>query len=115
MKPHDFIAKWRGASLSERAGAQSHFNDLCRLIGHPTPSEADRAGEWFTFEKGVAKTSGRNGWADVWKRGCFGWEYKGRERDLDAAYSQLLNYAIALENPPLLIVSDSKRIRLHAN
>ena len=22
------------------------------------------------------KTGGGDGWADVWKRGCFAWEYK---------------------------------------
>ena len=45
------------------------------------------------------------GWADVWKRGCFAWEYKGRRADLDAAFNQLRQYAFAWENP-LLIVSD---------
>jgi len=40
----------------------------------------------------------------VWKRGCFGWKYKGRKRDLKAAYDQLLIYREALDNPPLLVV-----------
>jgi type II restriction/modification system DNA methylase subunit YeeA len=115
MTPHEFIQKWRSVELNERSVAQSHFNDLCRLIGHPAPLDADPTGEWFTFEKGVAKTSGGKGWADVWKRGCFGWEYKGRERDLAAAHAQLLNYAVALENPPLLIVSTAQLIRIHNN
>ena len=31
---------------------------------------------------------------------------KGRGKNLDAAFAQLQRYAIALEHPPLLIVSD---------
>ena len=51
----------------------------------------------------------------MWRRGCFGWEYKGPRRDLDAAFAQLQQYAVALENPPLLIVSDTQRFRIHTN
>jgi hypothetical protein len=115
MTPGDFIRKWRGAELTERAAAQSHFIDLCRLLGEPTPTDADPKGEWYAFEKGALKTGGGDGWADVWKRGCFAWEYKGKRKDLDAAYVQLQRYAVALENPPLLIVSDMERFRLHTN
>ncbi len=42
--------------------------------------------------------------ADVWKRGFFAWEYKGKRADLKAAYKQLLDYREDLENPPLLVV-----------
>jgi hypothetical protein len=55
------------------------------------------------------------GRADVWRRGCFAWEYKGHKKNLTAAYSQLKEYADALENPPLLIVSDMREIRIHTN
>lgn len=51
----------------------------------------------------------------MWRRECFAWEYKGRHANLDKAYAQLLQYAVALENPPLLITSDTDRIRLHTN
>ena len=53
--------------------------------------------------------------ADVWKRGHFGWEYKGAHADLAAAYRQLLDYREALENPPLLVVSDMERVEVHTN
>jgi type II restriction/modification system DNA methylase subunit YeeA len=115
MTPQDFIAKWRAAELKERSAAQSHFNDLCHLLGIPDPVSADPKGEWFTFEKGAAKSSGGQGWADVWRKHCFAWEYKGRHRDLEAAHAQLLRYAVALENPPLLIVSDMDRIVIRTN
>ncbi len=39
----------------------------------------------------------------------FGWEYKGKHKDLKAAYSQLLQYREALENPPLLVVCETLR------
>ena len=98
-----------------RSASQSHFNDLCALLGVLDPIAADPIGEWFAFEKGASKTSGGEGWADVWRKGSFAWEYKGPRKDLDKAFSQLLQYSVALENPPLLIVSDMDRIRIHTN
>ncbi len=115
MTPGDFIAKWRASELKERSASQEHFIDLCRLLGEPTPADADPAGEWYCFERGARKDTGGDGWADVWKRGCFAWEYKGRRADLDAAFDQLRQYALALENPPLLIVSDMVRFRIRTN
>ncbi len=115
MTPAAFIAKWRAARLKERSASQEHFIDLCRLLGQPTPAEADPGGESYGFERGARKDSGGKGWADVWKRHCFAWEYKGKHADLDAAFNQLRQYALALENPPLLIVSDMERIRIRTN
>jgi len=115
MTPQQFISKWRGTELKERSASQSHFNDLCALLGVLDPISADPKGEWFAFEKGATKTTGGEGWADVWKKGCFAWEYKGPRKDLDKAFAQLLQYSVALENPPLLIVSDMDRIRVHTN
>jgi len=46
----------------------------------------------------------------VWKRGYFGWEYKGKHKDVIDAYAQLQRYAVALENPPLLVVSDMETL-----
>jgi hypothetical protein len=115
ISPHAFIEKWKNAELRERAAAQEQFIDICRLLDEPTPAEADPKGTWYAFEKGALKTGGGDGWADVWKRGCFAWEYKGRGKNLDAAFAQLQRYAIALENPPLLIVSDMERFRIHTN
>lgn len=115
MNPHDFIAKWRGVELKERTASHSHFNDLCSLLNVKDPVSADPKGEWFTFEKGATKTGGGEGWADVWRKGCFAWEYKGKAANLDRAFDQLLRYSIALDSPPLLIVSDMERIRIHTN
>ena len=115
MTPGAFIAKWRATELKERSAAQEHFIDLCRLLGEPTPAEADPSGERYCFERGARKDTGGDGWADVWKRHCFAWEYKGRRANLDAAFDQLRQYALALENPPLLIVSDMARFRIRTH
>ena len=115
MIPGEFIAKWHASELKERSAAQEHFIDLCRLLGEPTPAEADPKGDHYCFERGALKDSGGEGWADVWKRHCFAWEYKGKHANLDAAFNQLRQYALALENPPLLIVSDMRRFRIRTN
>jgi restriction-modification enzyme MmeI-like protein len=116
----EFIKKWNRSELRERQGSQAHFHDLCRLVGHQTPAEADPEGKWFCFEMGVTKhgdeeVEGKSGWADVWKKSFFGWEYKGKHKDLDAAYKQLLQYRESLQNPPLLVVSDMSTIVVHTN
>ena len=115
MTPQEFVRKWRLSEVKERSGAQEHFIDVCHMLGEPTPVQADPKGVWYTFEAGATKTAGGDGWADVWKRGFFGWEYKGKHKDLDAAYAQLLQYRESLENPPLLIISDMDRIVIHTN
>jgi hypothetical protein len=111
----EFITKWRKVELKERSAAQTHFIDLCRVFDHPDPVTADPTGESFCFEKGAAKHGGGDGFADVWKRGFFGIEYKGKHKDLAAAYDQLLRYRDALENPPLLVLCDLDRIVIHTN
>ena len=115
MNPQEFVAKWRDVALKERSASQEHFIDLCRLVNHPTPAEEDPTGKRFTFEAGAEKLGGGQGYADVWKRGYFAWEYKGKHANLDAAYQQLLQYRESLENPPLLIVSDLDTIIIHTN
>ena len=115
MTPDEFITKWQASSLKERSAAQEHFIDLCKLLGEPTPAEDDPTGEHYCFERGARKDSGGDGWADVWKRYHFAWEYKGKHANLDLAFNQLRQYALALENPPLLIVSDMARFRIRTN
>ena len=115
VTPPEFATKWAGSTRTERAASQEHFIDLCRMLGYPTPNQADPTGDTYAFEKGAEKTEGGDGFADVWKKGFFGWEYKGKRKDLKAAYSQLLEYREALENPPLLVVCDLDRFEVHTN
>ena len=109
MTPERFIATWKNNPLTERAGAQPHFDDLCELLGVDKPRDPDN----YCFERGAKKAGGGDGWADVWKRGHFGWENKKPGRDLDTALKQLTDYALQLENPPLLVVCDRERIVIH--
>jgi hypothetical protein len=106
----DFVSKWQAATLTECQGAQMHFIELCDVLEQPHPSD-----ETYTFEKGAQKGEGGRGFADVWKRNFFAWEYKGKHKDLDAAYKQLLRYREDLENPPLLVVCDLEWFEVHTN
>ena len=130
MTPAEFKKKWAKFSGKETSAYQSHFDDLCRMLGLPTPIEADPTGEdFFCFQKGVIKDAElvhftdatgavrkiEKGFADVWRKGCFGWEYKGLHKNLDEAYDQLLQYREALENPPLLVVCDFNRFIVKTN
>ena len=119
MQASDFIRKWgpQGTAheLNERAGAQAHFIDLCRVLGMPEPADPEN----YCFERGLTKTGsagGRtDGFADVWLRGHFAWEYKAPGKSLEGALKQLMMYALPLENPPLLVVSDRLRIEIHTH
>ncbi len=109
MTPEKFISTWTKNDLTERGGAQPFVEDLCSLLQLDKPrSSAD-----FCYEKGAVKDSGKQGWADVWKRDCFGWENKKPKRDLKAALAQLREYSGNLGNPPLLVVCDRERIEIH--
>ena len=45
MTPGAFISKWRAAEQKERSQAQTHFNDLCALLGLQDPIAADPKGD----------------------------------------------------------------------
>ena len=89
------------------------------MLGHPHPAAADGVGERFTFEKPVSKAYGGYGFADVWLRDHFAWEYKEsrhkKHKDLKAAYKQLNDYREDLGNPPLLVVCNLDRFEIHTN
>lgn len=101
----------RNAKVCLDAGGTARAS-RCAL---PNPAAADQTGDAFTFEKHVSTLKGGKGYADVWKRGFFGWEYKGKDRDLKAAYLQLNDYRDDLENPPLLVVCDQNLFEVHTN
>jgi hypothetical protein len=75
LPPQEFVGSWRGVTLKDGSASQSHFIDLCRLVGQPTPTEADPTGDFYTFERAAGNTAGPTGggkgWADVWKKGHF--------------------------------------------
>jgi hypothetical protein len=117
MHAQEFMDKWgqggTALALNERAGAQAHFIDLCRVLGVDEPADPEQ----YCFERGLIKTGSAStrGYADVWKRGHFAWEYKAPGANLDQALKQLMMYALPLHSPPLLIVSDRLRIEVHTH
>ena len=130
MTAAEFKKKWSRYQGKETSAYQSHFDDLCRLLGQPTPNEADPSGtDFFCFQKRVVKDAElfeldetpdasepeERGFADVWKKSCFAWEYKGKKKNLDEAYKQLLRYRESLLNPPLLVVCDFDRYIVKTN
>jgi type II restriction/modification system DNA methylase subunit YeeA len=95
----EFVNRWKINALSERGGSQSHFIDLCDMLGQPHPAAADSIGERYAFDKPLTKVYGGKGFADVWLRDHFAWEYKGKHKDLKAAYKQINDYREDLGNP----------------
>jgi hypothetical protein len=108
LMTQQFIAKWKRAELSERSAAQQHFLDLCELLGQPKPAAADpeRRGLYLSaqgtvpffqppvvFGRGVHKTGGGEGWADVWMKGHFARIPQSR-RSLPAASLELHVYGV---------------------
>ena len=61
LTPRAFARKWRDNETKEKAASQEHFIDLCRMLGEPTPNEADPTGTTYAFEKSVTKASGGDG------------------------------------------------------
>ena len=108
MTVAEFKRKWARYTGKETSAYQEHFTDLCRMLNHPTPAASDPTGsQSFCFQKSVVKDAelfafkedgsvaeteeeAKRGFADVWKKDFFGWEYKGKRRSLDEAYRQLL-------------------------
>src|SRR5580658_3790913 len=130
MTAAEFKQKWARYKGNETSAYQAHFEDLCRLLGQPTPAEADPSGrDFFCYQKRVVKDAElfdlggtpdagdptERGFADVWKKAFFAWEYKGKKKSLDDAYKQLLRYRESLLNPPLLVVCDFDRYIIKTN
>jgi hypothetical protein len=70
----------------------------------PQASQArgvDPKGLTFTTERRVKKEGGKHGFADAWKNGFFGWEYKKKGADLNEAYNQLLQIQWGPREPAL--------------
>jgi hypothetical protein len=116
MTPEDFVQQWERTELKESASYTSHFEAVCRLLEHPLPYEKDPLGEFFTYQYGV-KTADGQGYADVFYKGHFAVEYKGKGKykDLQDAYRQLQRYRENLFNPPLLVVTDIATWEIHTN
>ena len=63
--PQDFVSKWKRVTAREKQTYQEHFIDLCHLVDHQTPNEANPTGTRFTFKMDAAETSGGHGWKGI--------------------------------------------------
>ena len=73
MTPAEFAAKWKAnTTKGDRRveGALHRPGPHARL---PDADEADPTGDFSAFEKGLTKSTGGGGFADVWKEGFFAW------------------------------------------
>lgn len=106
MAPDDFIDRWKKPG-TERADAQMFFNELCDVLGvdRPQPSGCGN----YCFEKRV-NLGDKSGFADVYKEGYFVGEFKRPGSSIVDAFNQAHRYAVALDNPPILIVTDLRNI-----
>ena len=86
-----FIYKWEQNTQKESAAAKEHFVELCRLLGQPTPNDPGSGPDSYCFEKSLTKTGGKAGFADVWKKDRFAWEYKGKAKLKQRTLTNLYN------------------------
>lgn len=96
------------ADTYEKGQAQMYWRDFFYIFGI-------NIHEVVVFEEAVKKFDGSQGFIDVFWKGKLLIEHKSLGKDLDAAYSQALEYLDQLpvnEIPEYIIVSDFQRIRL---
>ena len=116
MTPQQFVAKWRNITVTERAGSQSHFNDLCDLLGHPKPARRGPDRRVVRLREGREQGVGRPGLgrrveARLLRLGVQGAARQPRQGVHAAAATTRGN----LGNPPLLIVCDITAIIIHTH
>ena len=103
-----FVHEWRDESY-EKGEAQTFWNQFLNVFGVSRRRVA-------SFEQGVKKLSGRQGFIDLLWPGVLLVEHKSRGEDLGAAEGQALDYFPGLadeELPRYVLVSDFARMRLH--
>ena len=125
MTPERFITRWRHASGSELANAQSFVRELAELLGEPPPNPAreDTRDNDYVFERRVifrhGDGSSSEGRIDCYKRGHFVLEAKklkqnaqtkGYDGAMLGARNQAEGYARALPaaegRPPFIVTVD---------
>lgn len=102
-----FVREWEGES-SEHAEAKSFWDAFFNVFGVNRRRLA-------SFEHNVKKSSGGQGFIDLFWPGMLIAEHKSRGRNLDSAFTQATDYFPGLsdgELPRYIIVSDFARIRL---
>jgi hypothetical protein len=65
MTAAEFKKKWSRYQGKETSAYQGHFDDLCRLLGQPTPAEADPVACHESYEKSSTNHSCRHQTVDA--------------------------------------------------
>ena len=104
-----FSKRWKDA-YDEKSQAQSFLKEFFAVFGVDIVL-------FNTFEHRVKFGDGSQGYADCFWQGKILVEMKSRGKDLDAAYSQALDYVRALsdvsQTPRAIVVSDFVRVRFY--
>ena len=103
-----FVHEWKDEGY-EKGEAQTFWNQFLNVFG----VSRRRVG---SFEQGVKKLSGRQGFIDLLWPGVLLVEHKSRGEDLTAAEGQALDYFPGLKDeelPRYVLVSDFARFRLY--
>ena len=111
QKAQAFADRWKNAT-NERQDAQSFwrefFTDVCEI------TDLREAG--IEFEKSVINSlKGSTNWIDVFWKDTVLIEHKSAGKNLDEAENQARGYLVSLPpkyRPPVLVISDFKRIRV---
>ena len=117
----DFIPEWgpqgtRTTQRTRRRAGPFHRPPIAACSGTPEPADprttASRHGLTKTGSAGARTGRPLSG---VRPRGHFAWGQGRPARAREGALKQLMMYALPLENPPLLVVSDRLRIEIHTH
>ena len=104
-----FAKRWKDA-YDEKSQAQSFLKEFFAVFGVDIVL-------FNTFEHRVKFGDGSQGYADCFWQGKILVEMKSRGKDLDAAYSQAIDYVRALsdvsQTPRAIVVSDFVRVRFY--
>lgn len=104
-----FSKRWKTA-YDEKSQAQSFLKEFFEIFGVDTVTQA-------TFEHRVKFSDGTQGFVDMFWQGQILVEMKSKGKDLDAAYSQAMDYVRALPDPSILpraiVVSDFQTFRFY--
>tara|TARA_R110002096_G_scaffold406782_5_gene605157 strand:- start:243 stop:2987 length:2745 start_codon:yes stop_codon:yes gene_type:complete len=103
-----FSKEWEGESR-ERAEKDSFWNDFFDVFGISRKRVA-------TFEEPVKKLNKHQGFIDLFWKGTLLVEHKSLGKDLDAAFSQAIDYFYGIkehELPKYVLVSDFQNFRLY--
>jgi hypothetical protein len=96
MTPAEFKRKWARYSGKETAAYQEHFNDLCALLGQPSPAAADPEARDDDCAKKLAKRTLTNLYNER-----PGWLANAHAK-LDAAVAAAYNFPVDLTDEQIL-------------